>query len=451
MSHQRPQPTPIVTFSARVLSRAWGIRREDFWLAAGYFAVFWILDAVQFGAGTDFDLPLLATNWPLFAALGCIGVLLRRIAMPVMAVLCGSAAVMLLLGNHPAALVLVFELFFSLVLFGSIRVSTVAASSAVGLSVLLTLVVLALTGRAEPTVVAAAMAALTLLMPVEWAGNLRKAQRLAESESARAEAVRQSAEHRRLADQSAHELALERERQHMARELHDVLSARLSAIALQSGAALHTPSPHSRVLAQIRTESVAGLEELNTMIRFLHAGALDEAAGNSADLPSLVEQYRLAGSVISLDNSLHDGGDLLPLQLQTTIYRVAAESLRNACRHSPGTPVTISLKQAREFGPSPEIVLVVSNPLSQRPPEAWPHASTEQASTEDEALAILPHPNEKIDGTGTGIPSMHFRAAHSSGTLTVGAHSGWWVVELRLPATAESRPSSAIYRKGATA
>lgn len=431
MSPQPSHPALPVSISARVLSRVWGIRREDFWLAAGYFVVFWILDAVQFGAGTDFDLPSLARNWPLFATLGCIGVLLRRTATPVMAVLCGSAAVMLLLGNHPAALLLVFELFFSLVLFGSIRVATVAANSALGLSVLLTLGVFALTGEVEPAVASAAISALTLLMPIEWAGNLRKAQRLAESESARAEAVREAAEHRLLADRSAHELALERERQHMARELHDVLSARLSAIALQSGAALHTPSPHSNVMTQIRSESVAGLEELNTMIRFLQDGALDETAGRSADLASLVEQYRLAGSTVSLENSLHDGGDLLPLQLQTTIYRVAAESLRNAYRHSPGTPITVALYLAKEFDTSPEIVLVVSNPLCLLPSESLSH--------------------EQRDGTGTGIPSMHFRAAHSSGTLKVGSHSGQWVVELRLPVSAGPHLSPELQRKGATA
>lgn len=167
------------------------------------------------------------------------------------------------------------------------------------------------------------------------------------------------------------------------------------------------------------------------MIRFLQDGALDETAGRSADLASLVEQYRLAGSTVSLENSLHDGGDLLPLQLQTTIYRVAAESLRNAYRHSPGTPITVALYLAKEFDTSPEIVLVVSNPLCLLPSESLSH--------------------EQRDGTGTGIPSMHFRAAHSSGTLTVGSHSGQWVVELRLPVSAGPHLSPELQRKGATA
>ncbi|MGO2540533.1 MAG: sensor histidine kinase [Specibacter sp.] len=460
-----PQTPPVkVSLSARALSRVWGIRREDFWLAASYFIVFWILDAVRFGTATDFSLPWLARNWVLFAVLGCVGVLLRRTATPAMAVLCGVAAVLLLLANQPAALVLVFELFFSLVLFGSTRASTAAGNTAVGLSILLTLVVFAFTRQAELTVVAAVLAAMTLLMPVEWAGNLRKAQRLAESESARAEAVRQAAEHRLLADRTAHELVLERERQHMARELHDVLSARLSAIALQSGAALQTPpldtpSPQSRVLTRIRAESVAGLDELNGMIRLLHTGALDETAGRVADLASLVEQYRLAGTAVSLENSLDDAGNHLPLHVQTAIYRVSAESLLNASRHAPGSPVTVVLDSVTTSAPgaaaekaagtappgdealAPAAVrLRVSNQLPGLPQDR----SGQNPPAQTVPAQPTPAPATR-GGTGTGIPSMHFRAAHAGGSITAGPRGSQWVVELRLPAPAPaaSGPASA--------
>lgn len=462
-----PQMPPArVWFSARVLSRVWGIRREDFWLAASYFIVFWILDAVRFGTSTDFALPWLTRNWVLFAVLGCVGVLLRRTATPAMAVLCGLAAVLLLLANQPAALVLVFELFFSLVLFGSTRASTAAGNSAVGLSILLTLVVFAFTRQAEPTVVAAVVAVMTLLMPVEWAGNLRKAQSLADSESARAEAVREAAEHRLLADRTAHELVLERERQHMARELHDVLSARLSAIALQSGAALHAPpldpaSPQSRVLTRIRAESVAGLDELNGMIRLLHTGALDETAGRVADLASLVEQYRLAGTVVSLENSLDDAGNHLPLHVQTALYRVAAESLVNASRHVPDSPVSVVLDRAAASGPGaadkatgtapagnedpvPAVVrLRVSNQLPGLPQDPFGQIAPDSSALQVPAQhASVPSPPASAarGGTGTGIPSMHFRAAHAGGTITAGPRGGHWVVELKLPAPAPASP-----------
>lgn len=435
MTEQAAMPAPKRAFPTlawfRALPQIRGIRREDIWLTVGYFATFWILDAVSLGTGADLDLPWLARNWVWFAAFGCMSVAFRRTATTLMAVICTSAAVALLLANQAAGLLLVFELFFSLVLFGSPRVSLAAGRGAVGLSALLTLAVFALTAKAEPTVVAAVAATMTLLMPVEWAGNLRKAQRLAESESARAQAVHEASEHRLLAARAAHELVLERERQHMARELHDVLSGRLAAIALQSGAALHTPSSHTRVLAQIRSESVAGLDELNGMIRLLHTRALDDTAGRVADLPSLIETYRLAGAAITFKNSL--GDDLLPLQLQTAIYRVAAESLVNATRHAPGTSVAVSLSQTTGRGNDaadeavPQMLLRVSNDL--------------------------PHSGESRGGSGTGIPSMHFRAAHAGGTIVTGPCGGRWLVELRLPAPnfAEPQPSPALAPEGTLA
>ncbi len=439
MSQLPPKSATRVWFNTRVQPWASGIRREDLGLAISYFLVFWILNAVSGGGGFNFNFPWLSQNWVFFAAVGCAAVVLRRSATPLMAILCGSAAVMLLLSNQPTALILVFELFFSLVLFGSPKVSAAASKSAVALSVLVTLLVLALTGEAEATVVAAVAAVMTLLMPMEWAGNLRKAQHLTESESARAEAVRASAEHRFLADRTTHELILERERQHMARELHDVLSARLSAIALQSGAALHTGLLQekwqaTKILSQIRSESVAALDELNGMIRLLHTGALDETAGRAADVISLVEQHHLSGTMISYENSLPDGGDHLPLQLQTILYRVCAESLRNAALHAPGTPVTITLACSTGTAAEVGVVLLVSNPLPRCP---VPPAQTGSAEVESSHA-----------GTGTGIPSMHFRAAHAGGTISTGLRAGHWVVELRLP-IASSASAEALLSSGA--
>ena len=222
----------------------------------------------------------------------------------------------------------------------------------------------------------------------------------------------------------------------MARELHDVISARLSAIALQSGAALHAAkaapadSSGTTLLRQIRHESVAGLEELNTMIRLLHSGATSESAGRIAELEPLVERHRSAGLVLSLSNDLPDAGRDLPLSVQTTVYRIAAESLANAARHAPGQPVAVTLAEvpgaeaetpARPTvrPPVPELVLSVASNLPGRAPGPSP-------------------------GTGTGIPSMQFRAAHAGGTLTAGPDSGQWTVLLRLPLPGEAAPAVAV-------
>lgn len=400
------------------------IKVEDMALAGGYFALCWLLAASNISSTGNVRVAGFASAWLAFAVLGCTGVLFRRAAPTAMAWMCSLAVIGLILAGHAGAYVLVFEVFFSLVMFASAKASRTAARSAWALAALLVLAAFALTLSLAGTLTAAVIAVVTLLTPVEWAGNLRKANLLAASESARADAVHEAAGQRLLAERSAHDLALEQERAHMARELHDVISARLSAIALQSGAALQPgaapDAPHTALLRQIRHESVAGLEELNNMIGLLHTGALTDMAGRLSDLPGLVHQYQSAGTGLLFSNSLDDAGEHLPLQLQTAVYRVAAEALVNASRHAPGESVTVALSG----GISGTVALTVTNPL---PPSA-----------NDPAVPR--------GSTGTGIPSMHFRAAHAGGTVAAGPCDGHWTVALRLPAPGHkaSKSSSAV-------
>ncbi|MEO6530852.1 MAG: histidine kinase [Specibacter sp.] len=399
------------------------IKVEDMALAGGYFALCLLLAATNISSTGNVRVAGFASAWLAFAVLGCAGVLFRRAAPTAMAWMCSLAVIGLLVAGHAGAYVLVFELFFSLVMFAPAKASRIAARSAWALAALLVLAAYAFTYSLSGTLTAAVVAVVTLLTPVEWAGNLRKANLLAASESARADAVHEAAEQRLLSGRGAHALALEQERAHMARELHDVISARLSAIALQSGAVLQSgaapDAPHTALLRQVRNESVAGLEELNNMIRLLHTGALTDMAGRLSDLPGLVRQYQGAGTELLFSNSLDDAGEHLPLQLQTAVYRVAAEALVNATRHAPGERITVALSG----GPAGTIALTVANPL--------PRSSNDPA---------VPR-----GSTGTGLPSMHFRAAHAGGTVAAGPCQGHWMVALRLPvpgATASSSASS---------
>lgn len=415
------------------------IKVEDMALAGGYFVLFWLLDAVDLTAFGGLRVPALASAWPAIAILGCAGVLFRRIAPGATAWMCGTAALGLLLAGHAGAFLLIFEFFFSLVLFGTPRAAAFASRASWVLTALLVVAAFAVSRNATIAVAMGIMAVVTLLTPVEWAGNLRKANQLAHSESARADAVHEAAQQRILAERSAHDLALEHERQHMARELHDVISARLSAIALQSGAALHAARDGSDtgLLSQIRAESVQGLDELNTMIRLLHTGEQPQAPGRIAELAALVEAHRAAGLDVRLRNSLHYGGHHLPLSVQTTVYRIAAESLANAAKHAPGSPVDITVAVApsgstsSEGNARQELTLQVTSALSR---------DTHGASA----------------GSGTGIPSMHFRAAHAGGALAAGPDGTGWKVVLRLPldtprAVASASDRSAVSSEGPAA
>lgn len=407
------------------------INVEDMALAGGYFLIFWLLDAVNLTSFDGLKIQALASAWPAIAIVGCAGVLFRRSAPTAMAWMCGLAAVGLLFAGHAGAFLLMFEFFFSLVLFGSPKAATAASRTAWVLTALAVVAAFAASSDPGLSVVAGLLGVITFLTPVEWAGNLRKATQLAESESARADAVHEAGQQRLLAERNANDLALEHERQGMARELHDVISARLSAIALQSGAALHAAGagPSTTLLRQIRQESVSGLAELNTMIRLLHSGASAEAPGRISDVGQLVEGHRGAGMDIVFKNSIHDDGHHLPLSVQTALYRIVAESLANAAKHAPGQPVDVSLAMAHTQAvggvaiAGKELVLMVRSPLP----------------------AVKSGPSA---GTGTGIPSMQFRAAHAGGTLTAAPLNTEWVVELHLPLSGPADPAHDAPRKG---
>ncbi|MEB7449258.1 sensor histidine kinase [Arthrobacter koreensis] len=398
------------------------IRREDALLALGYAALAWLMHALELTATGSAAFPALAPWWPLFTLVGCGAVVLRRRHTPVMVSLSFAAAVLLVLGNSTVGLFLAFEAVFSLVLFGPARAARVAEASVLGLCAASGLAVWSLTGDLRDGVTVILLTGMVLLLPAEWASNLRKAAQLAESESARAAAIRAAARDQERLAAREHELALAAERQDMARELHDVLSSRLSAIALQSGAALRSPQGSSlpaEVLAHVRQESVKGLEELNGMIRTLSTGVPRPLAGSIQDLDAVVAGHRAAGMRIDWTNLAGSG---IPSPVQAAVYRIAVEALVNAARHSNGARVRMLLDQT---------------------------ASGLRLLVEDDgglpAAAASPQ-----SGTGTGIPSMLARAEQLGGRAWAGpdpAGSGW-KVEAELPFSTTPRPDAATINAG---
>jgi signal transduction histidine kinase len=144
------------------------------------------------------------------------------------------------------------------------------------------------------------------------------------------------------------------ERTRIARELHDVLAHSLSQIAVQSGVGLHLfdkePERAREALANIRTLSATGLDEVRGVLSFLRG---DEASPRTAPLtpqPQLVDLVALAaqrtglGLEVTLDDRL--GGQLPPSAVQTTAYRIAQEALTNVVRHSGATSARITLEHA---------------------------------------------------------------------------------------------------------
>lgn len=167
----------------------------------------------------------------------------------------------------------------------------------------------------------------------------------------------QLAERRRTAEQE--------ERARIARELHDVLAHSLSQIAVQSGVGLHLfdrePERAREALANIRTLSATGLDEVRGVLSFLRG---DESGAPAtapltpqpqlAQLPALVAGRSGLGLAVHLDDRV--GDDLPPSATQTAAYRIAQEALTNVVRHSAASHATVTVDRYAD-----ELVLTVAD------------------------------------------------------------------------------------------
>lgn len=133
-----------------------------------------------------------------------------------------------------------------------------------------------------------------------------------------------------------HQLRL-REREQLARELHDTVAHHVSAIAVQAqaGQALAASQPEIavEVLSVVEDAASRALEEMRLMVGALRDGedpALAPQRGIE-DIPRLVEETE---STLPIDIQM--SGNLQDLQpvVGAAIYRLAQESITNALRHA---------------------------------------------------------------------------------------------------------------------
>ena len=135
-------------------------------------------------------------------------------------------------------------------------------------------------------------------------------------------------------------LVHDQERARIARELHDVLSHQLSAIAIQAGAAriasLDDPAVAAQVVGSIENIAREGLIDLNRIVGALRrdpAEHLDRRPQPRLDdLADLVAGAQAAGLPVDLD--ICGLPQSLPASVELAAYRVVQESLTNALRYA---------------------------------------------------------------------------------------------------------------------
>jgi two-component system, NarL family, sensor histidine kinase UhpB len=212
-------------------------------------------------------------------------------------------------------------------------------------------------------------------------------------------------ENRELARQNLR--ALEAERKHLARELHDELgqylnAVKLDAVAEQSGEDAESQRRRTqRMLATL--DHIHGV--VSDMIRRLRPAGLDEL-GLSAAVESCVEQWqqRLPSTQFSFTAS----GDLdsLSEHVNLTIYRLVQEGLTNSFKHAEANHIDVVLNRSRETN---EIVLSIS----------------------DNGKGT----NMQERKSGMGLGGMRERVEMLGGTLAIDTSPGeGFTVEARIPA-----------------
>jgi signal transduction histidine kinase len=169
------------------------------------------------------------------------------------------------------------------------------------------------------------------------------------------EAVRQLQHRASLLEREREEhaqRAAERERVRIARELHDIVTHRVSAIAVQAGAAhstsQHRPERALETLGVIERTARTTLGELRTLLGVLRAGEAGDARASPpslrprpslAALDELVADTRASGSAVEL-RVCGQPAALDPV-IDLSAYRVLQEALTNVTKHARGATASV--------------------------------------------------------------------------------------------------------------
>jgi signal transduction histidine kinase len=204
-------------------------------------------------------------------------------------------------------------------------------------------------------------------------------------------------------------LARAEERLRLSREVHDVVSHNLSAIAVQAGVArlvlAEQPGQAGTALAAIETASRSALDELRGLLRQIRdpEDTGEAATPTLGDLPALIARLRRAGLDVSYQASGQPGSYCSAVEFSA--YRIAQEALTNVTKHASGARARVLIGHGGE-----ELTITVAD--------------------DGDPDSAAPAP-----GGGLGIPGMKERAALLGGTLAAGpGPDGGFVVTARLPA-----------------
>jgi signal transduction histidine kinase len=156
------------------------------------------------------------------------------------------------------------------------------------------------------------------------------------------------------------DVAIERERAHIARELHDVVTHHVTAMVVQADAAGYllpgSPDRVTESLAAIGGTGRQALTELRQLLGVLDASGAGGAPANAEQAPpaapglllsELVTRTKQAGQPVYL---AEDGAPTtVAADVGLAAYRVVQEGLTNAVKHAPGRHTAVRVRYGKEL------------------------------------------------------------------------------------------------------
>jgi signal transduction histidine kinase len=202
----------------------------------------------------------------------------------------------------------------------------------------------------------------------------------------------------------------QRERDRIARELHDVVAHSVSVMVVQAGAErlrlAGAPGPTVEALDAIEQAGRQALSELRAMLGVFR----DEPAESNehlvplpglSDIPALVSRLQVSGLPVSLEiDPPLDNGERVSAAAPTTgvelaAYRIVQESLTNVVRHAGLVATHVKLTETKS-----ELAVTVRN---------------------EKSGSQVPSANGKV-GSGRGVIGMRERALAMGGSFVAGAN-----------------------------
>jgi two-component system, NarL family, sensor histidine kinase UhpB len=195
--------------------------------------------------------------------------------------------------------------------------------------------------------------------------------------------------------------SIEAERQRIGRELHDQTSQTLATALVNlkladSAVGCNVPDARKK-LAAVKQLIEHSLEQIKICVYDLRPVMLDDL-GLVPTLRWHIKTH-LAGTGLTITADFEDAALRAPLNIETTLYRIAQEALANVIRHAHATRVSIRLEIKPEYA-----VLAIS----------------------DNGQGFNPNTEiiDKINSGGLGLHTIRERIKLAKGTLNIESEKG---------------------------